>query len=43
MVDYFFHSQLTRGVVECALAALLSFAVVLLVRRRGVNLRRAFS
>jgi len=38
MVDYFFHSQLTRGAVECALAALLSFAVVLLVRRRGVNL-----
>lgn len=38
MVDHFFHSQLARGAVECALAALLSFAVVLLIRRRGVNL-----
>src|SRR5271165_1810175 len=38
MVDHFFHSQLERGAVECVLAALLSFVVVLLVRRRGVNL-----
>jgi putative ABC transport system permease protein len=32
------HSQLARGVAECAAAALLSFVVLLLVRRRGVNL-----
>jgi putative ABC transport system permease protein len=33
-------SQLSKGVLECALAALMSFAVLLLVRRRGVNLLR---
>jgi putative ABC transport system permease protein len=38
MVDYFFHTQLARGAAECVLAALLSFVVLLLVRRRGVNL-----
>ena len=38
MVEYFFSSQLARGVVECGLAALLSFLVLLLIRRRGVNL-----
>ncbi len=38
MAESFLHSQLGRGAVECALAALLSFGVLLLVRRRGVNL-----
>lgn len=38
MVEHFFSSQLARGVVECGLAALLSFLVLLLIRRRGVNL-----
>jgi putative ABC transport system permease protein len=38
MLDHFFHSQLARGAGECAAAALLSFVVLLLVRRRGVDL-----
>lgn len=38
MLERFFPSQLARGAVECAFAALLSFAVLLLVKRRGVNL-----
>jgi putative ABC transport system permease protein len=38
MVEHFFSSQLARGAVECGLAALLSFLVLLLIRRRGVNL-----
>jgi len=38
MLDLFFHSQLAKGAAECVAAALLSFAVMLLVKRRGVNL-----
>ena len=42
MIEHFFPSQLARGAVECGLAALLSFCVLLLVRRRGVNLLGEF-
>jgi putative ABC transport system permease protein len=38
MLDHFFHSQLAHGAAECVAAALLSFLVLLLVRRRGVDL-----
>ncbi|AXC14481.1 YbbM seven transmembrane helix protein [Acidisarcina polymorpha] len=38
MLERFFPSQLARGIAECAIAALLSFIVLLLVRRRGVSL-----
>jgi putative ABC transport system permease protein len=38
MLSHLFPSQLARGAVECALAALLSFCVLLLVKRRGVDL-----
>lgn len=40
MLSHLFPSQLARGAVECALAALLSFGVLLLVKRRSVNLLR---
>jgi putative ABC transport system permease protein len=40
ILNHFTLSQTARGATECALAALLSFAVLLLVRRRGVNLLR---
>jgi putative ABC transport system permease protein len=39
MIDHFGLSPLARGAVECGLAALLSFCVLLLVKRRGVDLR----
>jgi putative ABC transport system permease protein len=38
MLEHFFPVQLERGAVECLLAALLSVGVLLLVKRRGVNL-----
>ncbi len=38
MIDHFFHTQLARGVAECVVAVLISFVVLLLVRRRGVDL-----
>jgi len=38
MLEHLFPSQLARGAAECFFAALLSFAVLLLVRRRGVDL-----
>jgi putative ABC transport system permease protein len=38
MLSHLFPSELERGAVECVLAALLSFCVLLLVKRRGVNL-----
>ena len=38
MLNHFTLSQLERGAAECALAALVSYLVLLLVRRRGVNL-----
>ncbi len=38
MLEHLFGTQLQRGIAECLVAALLSFGVLLLVRRRGVNL-----
>jgi putative ABC transport system permease protein len=38
MIDHLRHSQLAQGAAQCALAALISFFVLLLIRRRGVNL-----
>jgi putative ABC transport system permease protein len=38
MLNHFFHTQLTLGIAECLVAAMLSFGVLLLVRRRGVDL-----
>jgi len=38
MLDQLFPSQLGRGVAECVAAALLSFFILLLIKRRGVNL-----
>jgi putative ABC transport system permease protein len=38
MLSHFFPSQLTRGAVECAIAAVVAYLVLLLVRQRGVNL-----
>ncbi len=40
MVDHFFHTPITRGFVECALAALTALVVMLLAQRRGVGLLR---
>jgi len=38
VLNYFFHSQLALGVAECAVAALLALAVMLLARRRAPGL-----
>ncbi|HMD20615.1 MAG TPA: ABC transporter permease, partial [Alloacidobacterium sp.] len=38
MLNYFFHSQLALGIAECAVAALLALAVMLLARRRAPGL-----
>ncbi len=38
MLNYFFHSQLTLGIAECVVAALLALAVMLLARRRAPGL-----
>ena len=38
MVDHFFHTQLSRGAIECVVAALTALVVMLLARRRGVDL-----
>lgn len=38
MLDYFFHTQLTRGLAECVVAALTAFGVLLLARRRAPGL-----
>jgi putative ABC transport system permease protein len=37
-MEHFFHDQLTRGLVECGIAALLALAVMLLARRRAPGL-----
>jgi putative ABC transport system permease protein len=42
MLDRFFHSQPADGAAECVVAALLSFAVLLLVKRRGIDLLAEF-
>ena len=38
MLNYFFHSQLALGLAECAAAALLALAVMLLARKRAPGL-----
>jgi putative ABC transport system permease protein len=38
VVEYFFHDQLTRGAIECLIAALTALAVLLLVQRRAPHL-----
>jgi len=38
VLNYFFHSQLTLGLAECVVAALLALAVMLLARRRAPGL-----
>ena len=35
MLNYFFHSQLSLGIAECAITALLALAVMLLARHRA--------
>jgi putative ABC transport system permease protein len=38
VLNHFFPSLLARGLAECVIAVLVSLVVVLLVKRRGVNL-----
>lgn len=38
MIQHFFHAQLSQGAVECLVAAITAFVVLLLARRRGVDL-----
>ena len=38
MLNYFFHSQISLGIAECAVAAILALAVMLLARRRAPGL-----
>jgi putative ABC transport system permease protein len=40
MLTHYFPNELMRGAVECLLAALTAFGVMLLARRRGVSLIR---
>lgn len=40
MIDRYFHTQLSRGAAECAVAALMALLVMLLAERRGVGLLR---
>lgn len=40
MLKYFFHSQLSVGLAQCVVAALLAFIVLLLARRRAPGLLR---
>lgn len=40
MVEHFFHNQLLRGLVECAIAATLALVVMLFARRRAPGLLR---
>ncbi|MBT9330374.1 ABC transporter permease [Paracidobacterium acidisoli] len=40
MIEHFFHTEIARGLVECAITALLGLVVMLLARRRAPDLFR---
>lgn len=40
MLNFFFHSQISLGLAQAAVAAIAAFVIVLLARRRGIHLEK---